>query len=158
VGKPTFSLGDDEIELGIGIHGEPGQRRMTLVTLDEITNLLMGEILCDGAYARVERAWDPQIGAWQERQLVSPPLAAGDRVIALVNGMGGTPVSELYAVYRAVAKLCACHNIEIARNLIGSYATSLEMAGCSITLTRADDEMLHLWDAPVHTAGLRWGI
>jgi dihydroxyacetone kinase-like protein len=157
VGKPTFDLGDDEIEIGIGIHGEPGQRRIPLVSLDEITSLLMGEILGDAAYERSEREWDPQRGEWQERRLLNPPLAAGDRVIALVNGMGGTPISELYAVYRSVAKLCACHGIEIARNLVGSYVTSLEMAGCSITLTRADDEMLHLWDAPVHTAGLRWG-
>jgi dihydroxyacetone kinase-like protein len=158
VGKPTFSLDDDEIEIGIGIHGEPGQRRIPLASLDDITAMLVSEILGDGAYERVEREWNPQLGEWQERQLVSPPLAAGDRVIALVNGMGGTPVSELYAVYRSLAKLCACHNIEIARNLVGSYVTSLEMAGCSITLTRADDEMLQLWDAPVHTAGLRWGM
>jgi dihydroxyacetone kinase-like protein len=157
VGRPTFSLGDDEVEIGIGIHGEPGQRRMALVSLDEITSLLVGEILSDGAYARIEREWEPQAGEWQERQLVSPPLAAGDRVIVLVNGLGGTPVSELYAVYRSVAKLCACHNITIVRNLVGSYVTSLEMAGCAITLTRVDDEMLHFWDAPVYTAGLRWG-
>ncbi len=158
VGKPTFALGDDEIEIGIGIHGEPGQRRITIVSLDELTAILLGEILGDAAYTRTEREWDPASGDWQERQLFSPPLAPGDRVIAFVNGMGGTPVSELYAVYRAVANLCTARGIQIVRNLVGSYVTSLEMAGCSITLTRADDEMLRLWDAPVYTAGLRWGL
>jgi len=157
VGRPTFELGENEIEIGIGIHGEPGQRRITVVSLDELTDILLGEILGDAAYERVEREWNPQLGEWEERALLSPPLADGDNVIALVNGMGGTPISELYAVYRSVARLCACRNLHIVRNLVGSYVTSLEMAGCSVTLTRADDEMLRLWDAPVQTAGLRWG-
>jgi len=157
VGRPTFTLGDDEIEIGIGIHGEPGQRRMALAPLDEIVELMVAEISGDAAYERVEREWDPATGEWQERQNVSLPLMRGDRVIALVNGMGGTPVSELYAVYRSLARLCAAQGIEIVRTLVGSYVTSLEMAGCSITLARADDELLRLWDAPVHTAGLRWG-
>lgn len=157
VGRPTFLLGEDEIEIGIGIHGEPGQRRMEIAPLDELVAILMREILTDGAYERTERTWDPESGEWQDRVMVSPPLAAGDRVIAFVNGMGGTPISELYAVYRSVAKLCAAQGLEIARSLVGSYVTSLEMAGCSITLTRADDELLRLWDRPVHTAALRWG-
>lgn len=158
VGKPTFILGDSEIEIGIGIHGEPGQRRIPIVTADEIAKILLGEILGDKTYERTEREWDPGQGEWKERRLVSPPLAGGDRVIAFVNGMGGTPISELYAMYRCVAKQCELHGIEIVRNLIGSYVTSLEMAGCSITLSRVDDEMVQLWDAPVHTASLRWGM
>jgi dihydroxyacetone kinase-like protein len=84
------------------------------------------------------------------------PFSSGDRVIAFVNGMGGTPLMELYIVYRRLAEICADRGVSIERNLIGSYITSLEMAGCSITLLRADDEMLRLWDAPVHTAGMRW--
>jgi dihydroxyacetone kinase-like protein len=158
VGKPTFELGENEIEIGIGIHGEPGQKRITLVTLDEMTELLASEILDDAAYERVERLWDPQEGLWVDRTLVNDCFAAGDRVIALVNSMGGTPLSELYAVYRSLLRLCEGRGIRIVRNLIGPYVTSLEMAGCSITLTRADDEMLRLWDAPVHTPALRWGM
>ncbi len=158
VGKPTFELGDNEIEIGIGIHGEPGQRRMTLVTLDEMTDMLAGAILEDGAYTRSEREWDPQAGDWIDRPLINLPFEAGDKVIALVNGMGGTPVSELYATYRSLVRACAGHGIQIVRNLIGPYVTSLEMAGCSITLTRVDDEILRYWDAPVHTPALRWGM
>lgn len=157
VGKPTFRLDEDEIEIGIGIHGEPGQRRIPLTTLDEIAELLVSEIIGDGAYERIEREWDPQTGEWLDRRLVSPPLARGDKVIVMVNGMGGTPISELYAVYGSVVKLCAAQGLEIVRNLVGSYVTSLEMAGCSITLMRVDEHLLRLWDAPVHTAGLRWG-
>jgi dihydroxyacetone kinase-like protein len=157
VGKPTFDLGEHEIEIGIGIHGEPGQKRITVVTLDEMTELLAGEIIADGPYTRIERAWDPDAGDWAEHTLVNPPLGAGDQVIALVNGMGGTPVSELYAAYRSLVRLCEARGIAIVRRLIGPYVTSLEMAGCSITLTRADDELLQLWDAPVHTPALRWG-
>jgi dihydroxyacetone kinase-like protein len=158
VGKPTFDLGENEIEIGIGIHGEPGQRRITVVTLDEMTSILAGAILDDAAYERSEREWDPAAGEWHERSLVNLPFAAGDRVIALVNSMGGTPISELYAAYRSLVRLCERRDIHIVRNLIGPYVTSLEMAGCSITLTRVDDELLHFWDAPVHTPALRWGM
>jgi dihydroxyacetone kinase-like protein len=157
VGRPTFSLGDDEIEIGVGIHGEPGRRRMNMARLDEIVAILLEEIMGDGLYERVERTWDPEAGEWREQTVASPPLAAGDRVLLLVNGMGGTPLAELYAVYGAAARLCAGYGLAVARSLVGAYVTSLEMAGCSITLTRMDDELLRLWDAPVHTAALRWG-
>ena len=86
------------------------------------------------------------------------PFKSGDRVLAFVNGMGGTPLIELYVVYNAVNKILKGRGITIARNLVGSYITSLEMAGCSISLLRMDDEMIRLWDAPVHTPGLRWGV
>jgi len=132
-GKPTFELGDDEMEHGVGIHGEPGRERRKVASADEITEALLTPILDD------------------------LPFSSGDRVLAFVNGMGGTPLIELYVVYNKVAQMCADRGVTIDRNLVGSYITSLEMAGCSITLLKLDDEMTRLWDAPVHTAALRWG-
>ena len=133
-GKPTFDLPEDEMEIGVGIHGEPGRKRMKLATADEITEMLAEPIIED------------------------LPFQAGDEVLAFVNGMGGTPLIELYVVYRKLAQICESHGITIARNLIGSYITSLEMAGCSITLLKLDADLLKLWDAPVKTVGLRWGV
>jgi len=133
-GKPTFEIGDDEMEVGVGIHGEPGRERRKLASADEITEALMTPILDDGGFG------------------------SGDRVLAFVNGMGGTPLLELYVVYNKVAAMCRDRGVTIERNLVGSYITSLEMAGCSITMLKLDDEMLRLWDAPVHTAALRWGV
>ncbi len=132
-GKPTFEIGDDEMEIGVGIHGEPGRERRKLASADEITEALLTPILDD------------------------LPFNSGDRVIAFVNGMGGTPLIELYVVYNKVAAMCRDRGVTIERNLIGSYITSLDMAGASITLLKVDDEMLRLWDAPVHTPALRWG-
>ncbi len=132
-GKPTFDLPEDEMEIGIGIHGEPGRTRMKLRTAAEIAELLAAPVLDD------------------------LPFRSGDQVLAFVNGMGGTPLIELYVVFKELARICQGRGIRIARSLVGSYITSLEMAGCSITLLRVDDELLHLWDAPVKTAGLRWG-
>ncbi|MCB0202918.1 MAG: dihydroxyacetone kinase subunit DhaK, partial [Anaerolineae bacterium] len=126
-GKPTFDLGADEMEIGIGIHGEPGQKRMPLATVDEITAMLMENILDDGAYTRTAREWDRDAGDWVDVTLTNAPFAPGDQVIALVNSMGGTPLSELYAVYRKVDELCRARAITIVRNLIGPYITSLEM-------------------------------
>jgi dihydroxyacetone kinase-like protein len=157
-GSPTFQLSDDEMEIGIGIHGEPGQKRMKLMSADQVAALLTNEILDDGPYTRTVREWDRQSGEWVDLQRMDLPFQSGDQVIALVNGMGGTPLSELYIIYRALALLCAQRNISIVRRLIGPYITSLEMQGCSITLTRADEETLRLWDAPVHTPALRWGV
>lgn len=133
-GRPTFALGDDEIEVGIGIHGEPGRRRAALAPAREIAALLLAPILED------------------------VPFSAGDRVLAFVNGMGATPLLELYIVYNEVAALLAQRGITIARSLVGNYITSLDMAGASVTLLRLDDELTRLWDAPVHTAALRWGM
>ena len=133
-GKPTFEIGDDEMEIGIGIHGEPGRERRKLASADEITEALMTPVLDDGGFG------------------------SGDRALAFVNGMGGTPLLELYVVYNKVVAMCRDRGVTIERNLIGSYITSLEMAGCSITLLKLDDEMTRLWDAPVHTAALRWGV
>lgn len=133
-GEPTFSLGENEIEIGIGIHGEPGRRRVTLAPATEIVQMLVEPILKD------------------------LPFKSGDDVLAFVNGMGGTPLIELYVVYHELARLLDSHGIKITRNLVGSYITSLEMQGCSITLLKLDDELTRLWDAPVKTAALRWGV
>ena len=157
-GKPTFSLADNEIEIGIGIHGEPGQKRLPLVSADEITTMLVDAILTDGPYTRTVREWDRNSGEWVDKVLTDAPFQRGDQVIAFVNSMGGTPLSELYTVYRKLVQLCDAQGITIVRNLIGPYITSLEMQGCSITLVKADAEMLKFWDAPVKTPGLRWGV
>jgi dihydroxyacetone kinase-like protein len=132
-GKPTFELGEDEMELGIGIHGEPGRRRVALAGAREIAEQLMEPVLAD-------------------LDFTSSP------VIVMLNGMGGTPLIELYLMYGEVAKIMDQAGITVARNLVGNYITSLEMAGCSVTLLRTDQELINLWDAPVNTAGLRWGI
>jgi phosphoenolpyruvate---glycerone phosphotransferase subunit DhaK len=131
-GKPTFELGDDEMEIGIGIHGEPGRERMKLAPAAEIVEKLTVPIVED------------------------LPFEQGDQVLAFVNGMGGTPLIELYVVYNDLNRFLGERGITITRNLIGPYITSLEMAGCSITLLKLDDELARLWDAPVKTAGLRW--
>ncbi|RMG97374.1 MAG: dihydroxyacetone kinase subunit DhaK [Chloroflexi bacterium] len=157
-GKPTFELGEDEMEIGIGIHGEPGRTRMKLKTADEITEILALGIIEDGPYTRTVREWDNEKGEWVDVELTDEPFKPGDQVIAFVNSMGGTPVSELYAVYRKLAQICEAKGLTIVRNLIGPYITSLEMQGCSITLLKTDEEILRFWDAPVKTPGLRWGI
>ena len=132
-GKPTFEIGDDEIEIGIGIHGEPGRERTKLKPAAEIVEIMATAVVDD------------------------VPFKQGDQVLAFVNGMGGTPLIELYIVYNEVAKYLKGRGITIPRNLLGSYITSLEMAGCSITLLKLSDELIRLWDAPVKTPGLRWG-
>ena len=157
-GKPTFDLGDDEFEFGIGIHGEPGRERFKMQTADEITEMMALAVIDDGPYSRTVREWDNEKGEWFDLELTDDPFQAGDQVIAFVNSMGGTPVSELYAVYGKLAEICEAKGLTIARNLIGPYITPLEMQGFSITLLKADDEILKFWDAPVLTPGLRWGV
>ena len=154
-GNPTFDLGEDEFEFGIGIHGEPGRERLKMMTADEIGEMMTKAVLDDQAYTRTVREWNNDSGAWVDVELTDNPLQSGDQVIAFVNSMGGTPVAELYAIYRKMAEVCAAYGVTIVRNLIGPYITSLEMQGCSITLLKADDEILKFWDAPVNTPGLR---
>jgi dihydroxyacetone kinase-like protein len=133
-GKPTFQIGPDEMEMGVGIHGEPGRRRVRLASADDIAAELSGAILKDLS------------------------LKPGQEVLLLVNGFGGTPLMELYLMVNAVRKVLDGHRLKIARCLTGSYVTSLEMAGCSVTVSAMDAATLALWDAPVHTAALRWGM
>ena len=133
-GRPTFDIEADQMEIGIGIHGEPGRERRPLAGAREIVAEMAQAVIDD------------------------LPFKAGNQVIAMVNGMGATPLIELYIAYQALAEICAARDIAIARRLVGNYITSLEMAGCSITLVRADAELLALWDAPVLTPGLRWGV
>lgn len=153
-GKPTFDLGEDEVEMGIGIHGEPGIERTPLKSVDEMTQYAAEQIIDDPAYSRIVREWNGS--EWEDKELIDEPFAKGDNVIAFVNSMGGTPVSELYAVYRKLDEVCKAKGINIVRNLIGPYITSLEMQGFSITLLKVDDEMLKFWDAPAKTPGLNW--
>ena len=133
-GTPTFRIDDDEMEMGVGIHGEPGRRRVKLASADEIAAELTGAVLADLALKR------------------------GQEVILLVNGFGGTPLMEQYVMVNATLKVLAGAGIKVVRHLTGSYVTSLEMAGCSVTVTAADSTTLALWDAPLHTAALRWGM
>ncbi len=132
-GQPSFELAEDEVEIGIGIHGEPGRFREKAGPASQVAERLLTPIVED------------------------LPFGSGDRVLAFVNGMGGTPLLELYIVYAEVAKLAEAHGLRIERNLIGNYITSLEMQGCSITLLKLDDELVQYWDAPVDTPALRWG-
>ena len=155
-GEPTFELEEEEMEIGIGIHGEPGRKRMELKPADEITEMLAVSIIEDEEYTRTVREWDMDEGEWVEIELVDPPLQEGDNVLAFVNSMGGTPAIELPIVYRKLHEICEAKGLQIVRNLIGPYITALEMAGVSITLLKMDEEMIELWDAPVHTIGLRW--
>jgi dihydroxyacetone kinase-like protein len=131
-GRPIFDLPVGEVELGIGIHGEPGRRRGPLGTARELAREMVESVLSD----------------------LNP---RGSRVLAFVNGMGGTPELELYLLYNEVDKLLRAAGLEPARNLVGSYITSLEMAGASVTVLELDDELESLWDAPVDTPALRWG-
>ncbi|MFZ4895265.1 dihydroxyacetone kinase subunit DhaK [Plantibacter sp. Mn2098] len=132
-GEPSFTLADDEIEIGIGIHGEPGRERIKLEPADAIVDRLLDAILED------------------------LPYASGERTLLLVNGMGGTPQVELFIVFKHAAEVLAAKGVEVSRSLVGNYTTSLEMQGVSITLLKLDDELTELWDAPVQTAALRWG-
>ena len=133
-GKPTFELRSDEMEFGVGIHGEPGRRRDKIKSAQEITNELLNVILED----------------------LKPENK--DEILLFVNGMGGTPISELYLIYDNARKMLDNKKIKIARSLVGNYCTSLEMQGASITITKLDQELANHWDTPVHTSGMRWGM
>jgi phosphoenolpyruvate---glycerone phosphotransferase subunit DhaK len=132
-GKPTFQLGSDEMEMGVGIHGEPGRRRVKLAAASAIADEMVGSILAD----------------------LAPPARAD--CLLLVNGFGGTPAMELYLMFEAARRILAGRGLAVARALVGSYVTSLEMAGCSVTVTLLDEALTALWDAPVNTPALRWG-
>jgi dihydroxyacetone kinase-like protein len=131
-GKPTFDIGADEMEMGVGIHGEPGRRRVKLKSAHEIAEEMIDAIMGD--------------------------LPGGGDALLFVNGFGGTPAMELYLVYDSARAILEKRGVRIARSLVGNYVTSLDMAGCSITVTKLDEELTRHWDAPVHTAALRWGM
>jgi dihydroxyacetone kinase-like protein len=133
VGHPTFELSDTEIEVGVGIHGEPGRQTLPMQPARAIAELMLDPVLSDLDFA------------------------GDDGVILFVNGMGGTPLIELYVMYAEYAAILDKSGIRVARSLVGPYITSLDMAGCSVTVLRADDDMLRLWDHPVHTPALRRG-
>jgi len=133
-GEPSFTLADDEIELGIGIHGEPGRERIKLAPADELVSLLLTAVVED------------------------LPFESGAKTLLFVNGLGGTPQIELYLAYNSARKFLADKGIEVSRSLVGNFITSLEMQGMSITLLKLDDELTELWDAPVNTAALGWGV
>jgi dihydroxyacetone kinase-like protein len=132
-GKPNFVIGEKEMEVGVGIHGEPGRRRAPLASAREIAAMLVEPILADRDFG-------------------------GAPAIVMLNGMGSTPLIELYGMYGEVSRLLQKAGVSIARSLVGNYITSLDMAGCSVTVLRADAELLGLWDAPVSTPALRWGM
>ena len=132
-GHPTFDLPEDEMEIGIGIHGEPGRHREPIADARSVAQQLVQPILEDHDFT-------------------------GAPVIAMLNGMGATPLIELYVMYGEVAALLKEAGVTVERNLVGNYITSLDMAGCSLTLLRADEDILRLWDAPVRTSGLRWDM
>ncbi|QJD28952.1 dihydroxyacetone kinase subunit DhaK [Methylococcus geothermalis] len=133
LGKPMFDLGEREMEMGVGIHGERGRERMALGSAGEIVDYIA---------AVIDDELQPQ---------------PGQPVLLHVNGFGGTPLIELHLMYELAHRHWSGRSVDIARSLVGNFTTSLDMAGCSLTLTRLDEEMLRLWDAPVHTAALRWG-
>ncbi len=133
-GKPTFEIAGDEMEMGVGIHGEPGRRRLKLAAADAIVDEMIGAIAAD-----------------------FDPIANGRPALLFVNGFGATPLMELYLVHNSARRALANSGITVARSLTGTYVSSLDMAGCSLTVTLLDDEMMRLWDAPVHTAAIRWG-
>jgi dihydroxyacetone kinase-like protein len=132
-GRPTFDLPEDQMEMGVGIHGEPGRDRVPLAGAAEIAEQLVEPVLADLDFQ-------------------------GGPSIVMLNGMGGSPLLELYLLFGEVAALLEKAGVQVARSLVGNYITSLDMAGASVTVLRADDELLRLWDAPVSTAGLRWGV
>jgi len=133
-GRPTFDIDDTELEMGVGIHGEPGRRREAMREADAIVTDVVNAIL-DALKS-----------------------AAGSEALLLINGFGATPLMELYIIYNTAAKLLSAHGIKITRSLVGNYTTALDMAGASVTLCLLDDEILQHWDSPVHTAALRWGV
>lgn len=156
-GKPSFVLAENEMEFGVGIHGEPGIERRPFDNLDDTVTQMFNTLIENGDYARTIRRWNAENQQWDEVVEHKTALQKGDRVIALVNNLGAVPLSELYGVYHKLSQVAADFGVIIERNLIGSYCTSLDMQGISITLLKVEDEELALWDAPVNTPALRWG-
>ena len=137
-GRPTFDINDNELEMGVGIHGEPGRRRETMREADDIIKDLVASIIEDLTARNIKSNMEQE-------------------ALLLINGFGATPLMELYLIYNTAAKLFNQHGVKISRSLVGNYTTALDMAGASVTLCILDDEIKQHWDSPVHTAALRWG-
>lgn len=156
-GKPSFVLADNEVEFGVGIHGEPGIELSKFTNADQLVDNMFAQLADNTPYTRYHHHWDRATGQWNDVEVTNTSFEAQQDYIVLVNGLGATPESELYGVYRRVAQNCEQAGFRIARRLVGNYCTALNMEGVSITLLKADQEMLMLWDAPVNTPALRWG-
>jgi len=133
-GKPTFEISETEIEMGVGIHGEPGRKRESMREADAMIKDMVDAILAD---------LEPK---------------KGTEILLLANGLGATPLMELYLIYNTAEKLLTEHGLKVERSLVGNYTTAIDMTGASITVCVLDDEIKQHWDSPAHTAGLRWGV
>lgn len=156
-GKPSFELADNEIEFGVGIHGEPGIERRALPDLDTLVASVMAQLVDNTPWLRTLRHWDRPTGDWMATTSANTRFDNHDEYIVLINGLGATPESELYGVARAVTRAAKQRGIRIVRHLVGNYCTSLDMAGFSVSLLKCSPSFLALWDAPVNTPALRWG-
>lgn len=155
-GLPTFTLNEDEIEFGVGIHGEPGSKKIPYTQADDLVDQMFISLKENISYERRLIAWDRKEGMWNERYSQVDEFKPEQEYIAIVNGLGSTPESQLYIAYKQLFSNCQNEGYHIARSLIGNYCTAIDMQGFSITLLKADKEILELFDAPVDTAALRW--
>ncbi len=154
VGKPTFQLNDTEIEIGVGIHGEPGRERINIKSSKELAGIMVDNILNDPDYTRKHPYYDKKEKKWKDIEIKSKKIKEGDDVIVFVNNLGSTPESELYILYNDILHILNEKDINVVTSLVGTYMTSLDMAGATLTLLRVDDEILDLWNSPVYTPSL----
>ncbi|MEG8074689.1 dihydroxyacetone kinase subunit DhaK [Escherichia marmotae] len=156
-GKPSFELADNEIEFGVGIHGEPGIERRPLQDLNSLIDDVIAQLLDNTPWRRTLRHWDRHAGGWIDAASMNESFDKNAEYIVLINGLGSTPESELYGVTRVFMRAAQRQGLKITRQLVGNYCTSLDMAGFSISLLKCTPEFLQLWDTPVNTPALRWG-
>lgn len=155
-GQPSFELAENEIEFGIGIHGEPGIERIEYTSADDLVDKMFHKLAENEEYRRTLRHWNREEGQWDDEESAIERFESDQDYIAIVNGLGSTPISELYIAYQRLTQCCKKANFRIVRNLVGNYCTALNMEGISITLLKADQEMIELFDAPVDTAAIKW--
>lgn len=155
-GSPTLEIGEDEMEVGVGIHGEAGVKRVKVQNADAIAEAMATIILSDKNYQRMVKVCDSNSGETKEKSMVSRAIKPKDNILLFVNGLGGTSLAELYVIYRKVAEVCKSHRVKVVRSLVGSYITSLDMSGVTVTMVRMNDDFLKFWDMPVNTPALRW--
>lgn len=157
VGRPSFILAENEVEFGVGIHGEQGVERRTYTNVKQLVTDVFKEIIDCPDYTRKLTRWDRETQLWAIDSSTTDTFHPETPYIIMVNGLGGSPLSELYGVFHELAQCCKSAGITLARNLVGNYCTALDMQGFSITLLQANDEILQLWDAPVNAPSVRWG-